>query len=908
MTKKSSVLLPSTNYNSHYNDPSKLDNSTLEKCRGLFNKLKSRKKNNEFHLHDGPPYANGYIHMGHAVNKVLKDFVSRSQNMLGNYSVFRPGWDCHGLPIEWKVQEQYKKNNVNVKDVPVLEFRKECRNYALEWVEKQKEGIQSLGVLADWENPYLSLQPEAYHGTLKSLYDLVLKGMVYSAERPVLWSVAEETALADAEVEYRDGRYQSLLVKFPVTHYDEKSFSTSGSLTGASVVCWTSTPWSLPGNRMVAFNPKTNYCVLLVESVEDGSFLSEGETLVVMEQCVSDFVTRTKIKDYSLIEFMLGENLEGTKLKNPFGLEVGMYSADFVREDNGTGFVHVAPSLGPDDFYLAKTHNVDVDVTLDGDGKYNKDVPLFSGQQVLNSDGTWGEAQGNVLNYLKENNLVAALWNDKHSTAYSWRSGSPLLYRSTTQWFVKVKGDLLDKTLEKLDDVNFLPKISKNRLQSMLENRPDWCVSRQRSWGVPMALFVDHHGNLLVDEDVMNRTLELFSEHGGDCWYSIDSKVFLGSKYNPNDYKKLYDVLDVWFESGSTWSWVMGDVKQADLYLEGSDQHRGWFQSSLLESVAITGNAPYKNLMTHGFVLTSKGNKMSKSLGQVVDPKTVLKQYGADVLRWWVAYANTSEDMKYSDVSMKNNLSTVKKIRNTLSWMLGNIGDDTYSEYEYSNLEISEKWMLARLYEVNKLMTEYAKSFQYLEMAKLLKDFVMNDLSAVWFFMKKDSLYCDSKDTERRKGVVHVMHHVFRNLVHWLSPLTPYTAEQSWEHYNSKITEYVAEGYWNHVSDSWEDTKLLSLWENVMKVRQLVLRKIEEAQKEHEYKSVLELQVDYFYNDSYLCNIPMNLVTGVSKFVTHSGSENVIVSPCPGVKCDRCRMVVDHVHNNECDRCNAVNE
>jgi len=908
MTNSKSVLLPKTDYTSHYNDPAKLDAETLSKTHNL---LDLRKYNEEgrvpFVLHDGPPYANGYVHMGHAVNKVLKDFVSRSQFMQGKASLFRPGWDCHGLPIEWKVQEHYAERGLRVKDVPVLEFRQACREYALGWQEKQANGMKSLGVMADWENPYLTLQPKAYQGTLSCLYELVKKGLVYSSERPVLWSVAEETALADAEVEYQNSRFQSLMVRFPVVSYNKENFSTSQLLDGASVVCWTSTPWSLPGNRMVAVNKDMNYCVLQVEEVAEDSYLHVGERVLVADtcDCLEQFLTRSKVTGYSCLEFFLGEVLEDVVLENPFKKHVPVKTASFVRDDSGTGFVHIAPSLGPDDFYLAREHHVEVDKTLNADGTYHSSVPLFAGQHVLHANGSWGEAQGNVLNYLKENNLVVALWNDKHSTAYSWRSKAPLLYRATKQWFVRVKDGLSEQADKALNDVNFYPEDGENRLRSMLDNRPDWCVSRQRSWGVPMALFVNKDGDVLVDEDVMQKTLKLFGEHGGDCWYSLDKSTFLGEKYNPDDYEKLMDVLDVWFESGATWSWVLGETKQADLYLEGSDQHRGWFQSSLLESVAMTGVAPYKNLFTHGFVLDAKRKKMSKSDGNVVDPYDVLNKYGADALRYWVMTSDVNKDVSYSDKYMQSVMVSVKKFRNTLKWLLGVTSEGYNADLQYSELQEQDKWVLAKLYDLNTQVKTHVNQFNFSEVAVLLRDFCNTELSALWMNMRKDSFYCDALNSPERESAVFTASRLFEGLVALLSPFVPFMTEQSWEYYGLKTVDYATLLSWS-LPEEWRNQGLLDRWDNALQVRDKALVEMEKLQKSGELKATLEMSVNL--GDVYdLTDFDFAGLLNVSVADYYVGESEVHVHKAEGHKCVRCWRVLNEVpEGGLCVRCDSV--
>lgn len=919
MTTSKPVLLPSTEYSSHYNNPSEHDAEVLSEFpEQLSERKKAETGRNPYYLHDGPPYANGDVHMGHAVNKVLKDFVSRSQFMRGRASLFRPGWDCHGLPIEWKVQEQYASNGVKYKDVPVLEFRKACRDYAFGWQRKQMESMKTLGVMADWDNPYLTVHNDAYVGTLSALYDMVSKGLVYSAERPVLWSVPEQTAMADAEVEYKNGRFQSLMVRFKVKSVKEPLLENCLVQNDVSVVCWTSTPWSLPGNRMVACASDTYYTVVEVEDVTDSSYVKVGEHFLVAEPLLHDFTEKAGVTEYntdagSFLGVMLGSSLV---LENPlYKNDVPLVCADFVKDDSGTGFVHVAPSLGPDDFRLAKLHNVEVDQTLDANGCYHKSVPLFAGQAVLKEDGTWGEAQGNVLNYLKDNHMVVALWNDKHSVAYSWRSGAPLLYRATKQWFVNVnKSGLTHDAMKELKNTSFYPTDSRNRLNSMLENRPDWCVSRQRSWGVPMALFVNKKTDeVLADPEVLNRTLNLFAQHGGDCWYSLPDSEFLGKQYSEQDYYKLYDVLDVWFESGATWSWVnnnyltYGEHKVADLYMEGSDQHRGWFQASLLESVAVQGKTPFKNLFTHGFVLDSKRKKMAKSLGNVVAPQDVLEKYGADVMRWWVASSDVTHDVAYADKAMQANVVVVKKFRNTLRWLLGVCNEGYDPEFKFENLEEEDKWVLASVYHLKDKVVEAYDKFDFPEVACLLRDFCNEELSSLWMNMKKDSFYCDALNSTKRKSAVYTASRLFEAFTSLLSPVLPFLCEQAWKFYPHASEKFAFLTSWDF-PEVWNDHDLMKKWEHVRDLRNEASVVMEKLQKAKEVKSLTDMHVSLYGSES-LQNVDFGKLLAVASYEYHvADKNNVEVTKAKGHKCVRCWKVLPEVTTEEtlCKRCESV--
>ena len=576
-----------------------------------------------FLLADGPPYANGDLHMGHALNKTLKDMAVRCRRAAGMDAVLVPGWDCHGLPVEWMVEERYRERGLDKRDVPVAEFRAACREWATGWVARQAEGFRRLGVLADWDGAWKTMDARADAATVGELQRLLLAGLLRRSPRPVLWSVAEQTALADAEVEYREERHVSMLVRFPV--------ASGGPVTaGASLLCWTTTPWSLPGNRAVACAPDVGYGAYKVLGVSPGSLLVFGETLVMAEDRAARTLELAGCTVWYRAASFPGTALAGTSCTHPlarlgFGHAVPVLAADFVDASTGTGLVHVAPGLGPDDFRLGREHGLEVPDTVDADGRYSASVHHFAGMSVMQADGTRGEADAMMEAALSGCAGLASRWEARHETAHSWRSKTPLVYRTTAQWFVTMGDGLRERALAALEGVTFDPPASRNRLEAMVAARPDWCVSRQRPWGVPLGLFTHRvTGEPLADADVLGRVREAFAEGTGDAWYSRPASWFLGPDRDPAEWEQCMDVLDVWFESGSTHAWAAearyGKDAVADLCVEGTDQHRGWFQSSLLESVATRGRAPYRALLTHGFVLDAKGRKMSKSEGNVVRP------------------------------------------------------------------------------------------------------------------------------------------------------------------------------------------------------------------------------------------------------------------------------------------------
>ncbi|MDD3371313.1 MAG: isoleucine--tRNA ligase, partial [Alphaproteobacteria bacterium] len=627
----------------------------------LYGKLREKAKGREkFILHDGPPYANGNIHIGHALNKILKDTVVRSQQMLGFDSPYIPGWDCHGLPIEWKIEEQYRAKGLDKDQVPVLKFRAECRAFAAHWKEIQSQEFQRLGVCGDWGHPYTTMTNKAEAQILREMYKFVQSGLLYKGVKPVMWSVVEKTALAEAETEYHDHTSTTLWIKFPIVRTPNKK------LEGASVVIWTTTPWTIPANRAVAFGT-FGYSLIRIEENAEGGLAKIGELLIVADSLYETFLQDAKIARAEKVAALTEDELAGTVAAHPFrgragsegyfDYDVPLYHGDFVTTEAGTGFVHIAPGHGEDDFNLGKKYSIAFDETVGDDGRYLENVKGFAGLYVYKPDGKVGEANGAVIKALLEASALLAKKNIKHSYPHSWRSKAPLIFRTTPQWFIALdkKIEARGKTLRELavqavKDTEWYPAIGENRILGMVETRPDWCISRQRVWGVPIALFVNKKtGKILDDQAVLDRIVSAFDAEGADAWYAHKAEDFLGGGYKAEDYTQVFDILDVWFDSGSTHTFVL-DQKlagewpaldwPATLYLEGSDQHRGWFQSSLLEGCGTKGRAPFEKVLTHGFTLDEQGRKMSKSVGNTVAPQPIYEKMGADILRLWTVTSN----------------------------------------------------------------------------------------------------------------------------------------------------------------------------------------------------------------------------------------------------------------------------
>ena len=796
---------------------------------GLYQRLRDDAKGREkFVLHDGPPYANGDIHIGHALNKILKDVIVRAHQMMGRDAVYVPGWDCHGLPIEWKIEEQYRNKGQDKDDVPPTEFRAECRQFAENWVNVQSEQFQRLGVLGDWEKPYTTMAYDAEAVIVEEFQKFIMDGSLYRGSKPVMWSVVEKTALAEAEVEYEEHVSPTIFVKFPVSGMDD-----------TYAVIWTTTPWTIPGNRAIAFAPGLTY----------GLYAANGEQLVLCDNLAAQVMAAADIEDYQRVRDIDPSELTCAHplAAQGYDFDVPVLSGDFVTDETGTGLVHIAPGHGQDDFELGMQHNIEVPFTVDEAGVYLDSVPVFAGKRVLNDKGKDGDANGAVIGALVEANALLAKGKLRHQYPHSWRSKAPLIFRNTPQWFISMeKTGLRDTALEEIDKVNWYPKSGKNRIYSMIENRPDWVVSRQRAWGVPLTLFVDKQsGEPLRDDSVNQRIVDAVREKGADAWFDTDAQEFLGSDYQAEDYEQVSDILDVWFDSGVTHAFVMearDDLAwPADVYLEGSDQHRGWFHSSLLEACATRGRAPYKNVVTHGFTMTEQGKKMSKSLGNAVDPLKVIQQSGAEIIRLWTMSCDYSEDQRIGPEIIKANTDAYRKIRNGFRFLLGNLsGFDEAEKVAAQDMPELERYMLHRLHELDALVRDNYSHFDFRKIYQALFNFMTVDLSAFYFDIRKDTLYCDAPSSLERRACRTVMDIAFQCLTRWFAPVLCFTTEEIWQSRFGAGDDSVHLQQFFDTDAAWQDDALAAKWDNIRKVRRVVTGALEIERREKRIGSSLE--------------------------------------------------------------------
>ncbi|MYZ46521.1 isoleucine--tRNA ligase [Propylenella binzhouense] len=831
---------------------------------GLYGRLREAARGREkYVLHDGPPYANGNIHIGTGLNKILKDVVARSHQMLGFDSNYVPGWDCHGLPIEWKVEEEYRAKGRNKDAVPINEFRKECREFAQHWIGVQAAEFKRLGVIGDFRNPYTTMSFAAEATIARELMKFAASGQLYRGSKPVMWSVVEKTALAEAEVEYHDYTSDTIWVKFPVT-------SGPRALRGAAIVIWTTTPWTIPGNRAVAYSPRIGYGLYEVTGAPAENWAKPGDRLILADALAADVMAQARVDSYRRLADVGAEDFATIVCAHPlrhaglggYAFDVPLLAGEHVTEDAGTGFVHTAPGHGREDFEVWTEHRreleesgVDTTIpyTVDADGAFTRDAPGFTGRRVITETGEKGDANQAVIAALGAAGMLVARGRLKHQYPHSWRSKKPVIFRNTPQWFIHMDrgiagaGDTLRaRALKAIAETRFVPPAGQNRLRGMIENRPDWVVSRQRAWGVPIAVFVNSEsGEILVDDAVNARIVEAFRAEGADAWFAEGAKErFLGNAYDPDAWDKVDDILDVWFDSGSTHAFVLEerpDLKwPADLYLEGSDQHRGWFHSSLLESCGTRGRAPYDAVLTHGFVMAEDGRKMSKSLGNVVTPQQVIEQSGADILRLWVVSSDYSEDLRIGPEILKTNVDSYRKLRNTIRWMLGSLAHfrpgDAVAPAEMPELE---RLMLSELARLDGIVRRAYADFDYKRIYFALFNFMTVDLSAFYFDIRKDALYCDPFSSVRRKAALTVIDRLFECMVMWLAPMLPFTSEEAWTA-RHKAAESVHLQLFPEVPAAWRGEGLEARWEKVREVRRVVTGALEVERREKRIGSSLE--------------------------------------------------------------------
>ena len=868
----------------------------------LYKELRSTRKGKEkFILHDGPPYANGNIHMGTALNKILKDIIVRFHQMDGKDSVYVPGWDCHGLPIEWKIEEKYKKDKKNKNEVPIVEFRKECRAFAEKWIEIHKTQFKRLGVVGDWENYYSTMSFEAEAQIVRELGKFLKEGSLYRGFKPVLWSTVEKTALADAEVEYQDHKSDTIYVSFPVKSSKLKE------IENAHIVIWTTTPWTIPANKALAYNESLDY--ILIEINDEGDF--KNKKIVCAESLLDSTIKDCEIKNFKKLKSFRGKELKDTICSHPFldlgyDYEIPMLEANFVTTEQGTGIVHCAPSHGPDDFNLCLSNGIKAVETVDGDGKYTDNVSLFEGLHIFKANPIVIEKLKDQKKLLKNGELV-------HSYPHSWRSKAPLVHRATPQWFISMESHKLrEKALKAIDETNFYPNKGKERLRSMIETRPDWCVSRQRVWGVPLPIFIHKKTKeILIDSEVFDNIAKIYEQEGSDCWFSDNPQRFLGKKFKSEDFEKLSDIVEVWFDSGSTHSFVLEKRKDlrwpASMYLEGSDQHRGWFHSSLLESCGTRGRAPFESILSHGFVVDGKGLKMSKSLGNVIAPEDILKKYGADILRIWVASSNYAEDLRIDYSILDQHSESYRKIRNTFRYLLGNLKDN-FDEINLQNVKPEElpeleQLMLHKIYSLDRKFKKYFQSYDFHNLYKELLNFCTVDLSAFYFDIRKDVLYCDPEESKKRKSTLILLDIILNSLLRWFAPILAFTTEEIYQLVSKKNKSVHLEQFINFPKE-FENKELSIKWDEILKIRDICNISIEEKRASKEIGSSLEADLEIKLNHKLLKltkEIDFAELCITSKFLVKESKEDEIIVKTKKAKGNKC-PICWKISEDACER------
>ncbi len=847
---------------------------------GMYHRLRDAAKGRtKFVLHDGPPYANGNIHIGTALNKILKDVVTRSQQMLGYDSNYVPGWDCHGLPIEWKIEEEYRAKGNNKDTVPINEFRAECRAFAEHWLGVQREEFKRLGVEGDWEHPYTTMSFAAEAQIARELMKFAANGTLYRGSKPVMWSVVEKTALAEAEVEYEDYTSDTIWAKFPVAFaFGDRFADLEKAYRGASIVIWTTTPWTIPGNRAISYSPKIAYGLYKVTDAPADNWAKVGDLLILADALAADVFKQARVTAFEKVRAVPPDDLAQLACAHPLkgfagGYEfvVPLLAGEHVSDDAGTGFVHTAPGHGREDFEVWTANarelerrgvNPAIPYTVDENGAFTDHAPGFTGARVLTDKGEKGDANGAVMKVLTDKGMLIARGRLKHQYPHSWRSKKPVIFRNTPQWFIAMDKDianasgkaepadtLRNRALDAIKATRWVPATGQNRITGMIVSKPDWVLSRQRAWGVPIAVFVRERGDgsveILRDEAVNKRIGDAFEAEGADAWYAVGARErFLGSLAN-EPWQKVDDILDVWFDSGSTHAFTLEDPRHFPslasirrrrdggsdtvMYLEGSDQHRGWFHSSLLESCGTRGGAPFDVVLTHGFILDEKGeDKMSKSRGNVISPQDVMKTHGADILRLWVTASDFTDDIRFGPEILKNFTEIYRKLRNTLRWMLGNLAhvrpEDRVPADKMPELE---RLMLHRLAELDTLVRQAYADFDYKRIFAALNAFMTVDLSAFYFDIRKDALYCDPYSSVTRKAALTVIDELFRCTVTWLAPMLCFTAEEAW------LSRYPGENSSVHLElfpelpASYRDEALAEKWRKVRTVRRVVTGALE---------------------------------------------------------------------------------
>ncbi|MDP3958855.1 MAG: isoleucine--tRNA ligase [Pseudorhodobacter sp.] len=954
---------------------------------GIYDRLREKTGREAFILHDGPPYANGHLHIGHALNKVLKDMVVRSQQMMGRDARYVPGWDCHGLPIEWKIEEQYRAKGLNKDDVDVVDFRQECRRFAEGWVDIQREEFKRLGVTGNWADPYRTMDFHSEAVIAAEFMKFLMNGTLYQGSKPVMWSPVEKTALAEAEVEYHDHTSHTVWVKFTISGDMETEHPATGpvrsvysdawnpELSGASVLIWTTTPWTIPQNRAVSFNPTIAYGLYRMDAMAENSAAKVGELIVVADKLADDtwkaarVEAATRLREVPTAELArislnhplayrdtdgsYSREVNGKTLASEWAYAVPMLPGDHVTDDAGTGFVHTAPSHGDDDYQMGVRFKLPMTWNVELDGTFRKDLPLFGGQAIILPDGKEGPANVEVIKALAGAGKLFAKGKIKHSYPHSWRSKAPLIYLNTPQWFAAIDRKLDDgmgqygdtiraRALKSIDElVQWTPPTGRNRLHAMIENRPDWVLSRQRAWGVPLTCFVKIGAQptdpefLLRDAVVNARITAEFEAKGADVWYVQGFKErVLAGRADPAAYTQVFDVLDVWFDSGSTHAFVLRDRADgspdgiADLYLEGTDQHRGWFHSSLLQACATLGRAPYRGVLTHGFTLDENGMKMSKSLGNTTAPEEVIRDSGADILRLWVAQADYTADLRIGKEILKGVADSYRRLRNTLRFLLGNLAGFTQGEkVAPAEMPELERWILHRLAELDTEVRHGYQAYDFQGVFQKLFSFCTVDLSALYFDIRKDALYCDAATSLRRRAARTVLDLVFHRLTTWLAPVLVFTMEDVW------LSRFAQDGSSVHLQDmpdtpmDWLDEPLALRWATLRQVRRVVTAALEVQRSAKVIGASLEAAPVVHVRDpdvlaalrsvdfAGLCitsglQLTGDPMPGEAFRLPDVPGVGVVFELAEGQKCQRCWQILpdvgSHAHPGTCQRCNDV--
>ena len=918
---------------------------------GLYDRLREKSRNRaKFVLHDGPPYANGNIHIGHALNKILKDLVVKSQQMLGLDSNYVPGWDCHGLPIEWKIEEKYRAKGLDKDAVPINEFRKECREFAAHWINVQREEFQRLGIVGDWVHPYSTMNYIAESTIAGELMKFAMNGTLYRGSKPVMWSVVEKTALAEAEVEYLDYQSDMIWVKFPVVRASSSTSDPRSSdafdLLDASIVIWTTTPWTIPGNRAISFSSKIDYGLYEITAGPEGNWAKPGDKFVLSDNLAAEVMKAAKIEEggYRRLANVNADNFFRMVCAHPlrdegYDFDVPLLDGDHVTDDTGTGFVHTAPGHGTDDYHIwtasqaaLKKRDIDMTIpfTVDADGVFTQDAPGFTGKRVLTEKGAKGDANDAVIKALVEADALIARGRLKHQYPHSWRSKKPVIFRNTPQWFIAVdkpikgapKGSnktLREIALNAIGETEWVPSIGANRIRGMVEQRPDWVVSRQRAWGVPISVFRNTQTGEVIpsakfkkSKELIARITKAFAKDGADAWFVAGAKPrFLdGLVDDPADWEQVRDILDVWFDSGSTHAFTLEDPKRfpglADvkrvrdggndrvMYLEGSDQHRGWFQSSLLESCGTRGRAPYDIVLTHGFVLDEKGeDKMSKSKGNVLSPQDVIKASGADILRLWVASADYEHDIRFGPGIVKHSVEAYRKLRNTLRWMLGALAHlepkDKVKFKDMHELEL-ERLILHRLCLLDEEVREAYATYDYRKVVALLSQFMNSELSAFYFDIRKDALYCEPYSSVKRRAALTVIDVLLEALVAWLAPILSFTAEEVWLARHNAAEGSVHLETFPQIDDGWRNDELAQKWEKVRAVRRVVTGALELDRADKRIGSSLEAAPEVYVADNEMLRALEGVdlaeisITSAAKLIAKTPPQDAFILPdVPGV-------------------------